>query len=371
MILPTFPILQQVRAKQLGLIPIGGIIGFPTNSPPSGWELWLPSTDRALRGVGPSTTAGATGGAANVTITGTTNNAGSHNGSTFLVYGTPFASAQSPPDAGYAIAATATVDDGVHAHTINSTLAYTPQYVRLPLIKKVDADGPIPDTGYVFGANAESHSRLDYVATYVGRVLQIASAIVSTGGTALPFSGNVTTSTAGSHTHGTETQRQSAGPGFSGMTYLPEPAGDHSHTVNVQVTAVNFKRCTAAMYQADGDTGVPVGTIIAYEGDDSYSPDWKPCDGSNGTVDIRDALLMLSDEAGAGVTSGDGSVTWTVNSVTAAGGHEHQGASQGTNQESYTASHSAVAGQHEHTVPTRSGSCTPLYIGVKFLQYLP
>jgi len=370
-ILPGFPVAQQVQLATLGLIPVGGIIGFPTNSPPSGWENWAPTTDRALRGVGPSTTAGATGGSTTVTLTGTTDGAANHNGTTFQAYGTPFAFVQTPITAGYSIEAVATADAGAHAHTIsNTSFTFTPPYVRLPLIKKTGTDGPVPQNGFVFGASITPIADLSNITTYIGRVLQVASAL-ATGGTTLPISGSINTGSAGDHIHGVETQLQTVGSAFGPASYTPAISGAHTHSLTAQITAVNFKRTTAAMYQALGNTGVPRGTIIAYEGPDTYNPDWKPCNGSGGTVDIRDALLLLSDEAGAGVTSGDGTVTWNASSVSTAGSHNHQGANQGTNHTQYTQSHSSNEGDHTHTVPTRSGSCTPVFVGVKFLQYLP
>lgn len=90
----------------------------------------------------------------------------------------------------------------------------------------------------------------------------------------------------------------------------------------------------------------PIGGIIEYSGSaatlSANYPNWRVCDGTNGTPDLRNKFIMGSDIASIGQTGGASTVT-PITSI--AGSHSHGGAT-------------AAAGTHSHGGATLGHSLT-------------
>ena len=101
--------------------------------------------------------------------------------------------------------------------------------------------------------------------------------------------------------------------------------------------------------------GVPVGTVVSFTGLEADIPsDWSLCDGTNGTVDLRNRFIMgASDDATNGNTGGSADAVAVSHTHTA--NHDHTGSTNSTGGHSHTANHShtgtsASAGSHTHDI---------------------
>jgi len=103
-----------------------------------------------------------------------------------------------------------------------------------------------------------------------------------------------------------------------------------------------------------GFSGVPIGTVTMFHGQISNLPnDWKFCDGSNGTPDLRDMFISgATDEGDIGTTGG--TLTATMPDHVHSATHTHTGVTSDAGAHSHSASHNHTAntntaGNHAHT----------------------
>lgn len=113
---------------------------------------------------------------------------------------------------------------------------------------------------------------------------------------------------------------------------------------------------------------VPVSSIVMYSGVLSNLPTtWKFCDGTNGTVDLRNKFIMsinvegdIGSTGGSGTTSANGAHThtWSDTSTTN-GSHNHTWSDTSTSNGAHT--HSVTTASHYHK--TASGSDGTTFYG--------
>lgn len=370
MILPGFPVMIG-GGSSFGQVPVGGILLWESTTPPAGgWELYYTSAmnNRALRGVGPDTPEGATGGQNRYTVTGTTNFAGDHGGSAFQAYGNP--SGTSVPSV-QVIKNGPTSDAGGHVHSLNVSVSHTARFRSTNLIRKVEGPGLVPVGASVLHGRPNLPPGYDVVLDFIGRVLRATNSTTETSGRAFPTSATYTTSSAGNHYHGANLGNSGT---ISSNPYVPSntntPSGAHSHSVQVsldlRLNSVGVAQCRAE----EVAQAIHPGMVIAFDGGGPLPAGWRDADGTGGTLDIRDRFPILSDLSQAGVVLGTGNTIWVATSVSYAGGHSHQGGSRGYFT-SYNAAHGDDKGGHTHTFPTRGGTVDAAWYGIRFIQYIP
>lgn len=139
------------------------------------------------------------------------------------------------------------------------------------------------------------------------------------------------------------TKLDKASPAMTGTPTAPTPS---SASVGTQVVNAEWVRLLI-------NTIEPIGTIKAYAGTVGTVPTgWNVCDGTNGTLDLRDRFITGAGTTFLQNTTGGwtaGSLTTPVNgTTTSAGTHSHTGVTGG---------HSLVISEmpaHSHTVPIYS-----------------
>ncbi|MCY1165184.1 hypothetical protein D9M73_50840 [compost metagenome] len=95
---------------------------------------------------------------------------------------------------------------------------------------------------------------------------------------------------------------------------------------------------------------VPVGGIIMYSGDLlDLSANWKLCDGTNGTPNLRDKFIV-----GAGTTYAQGNTGGTKDAVVVS--HSHTASTGGESADHTHSGTTSTNGQHQHFVTEGAGS---------------
>lgn len=170
-------------------------------------------------------------------------------------------------------------------------------------------------------------------------------------------------------------------------TYIgATPYHYHSFTSNAQISSLKARivKLWTAAYDHKLSNTTNSNLVIMYSGDISYLPSyWKVCDGTNGTMDMRDYFLGYSTESAnlthatvhaanvgfANVNTGFAGIT-AVDSFS----HTHQ---VSPNPVSYAApaGHTTKPVSHSHTIygssPVFETHIKPPHIYLSFIQFMP
>ena len=356
--------------KKVYCIPSGLIIMYnagDTNYTGLGWTRYSAADGAYILSTGSTyPTPAQTGGTINWSTDVTTETAGGHAG---VIYEGAQAGryvAGQNIQSSYNLYTSTNLNDGVHSHT--ASVGYNPLYQNMVLIKAGSDLTQIPAYGMFFGASALS-GFTEYDST--GNYLKGAS-VASTGG-----GGTVTTSLAGSHTHGSSFLPASSwvsGPILYADTDTYTITNNilHTHTGWAIVTE-NFKRATLiANYKASA-YGLKRGLIGMWDGA-TVPTGWSLCNGSNGTPDLRDCFIKFSTSFTSAGSVGSGITISAAETNTDSWIHNHKDTFGGGTDtlspiDCYDGSTTV---SHSHTISDVSGlpvSYTPNYYTLTFIQF--
>ncbi len=136
-------------------------------------------------------------------------------------------------------------------------------------------------------------------------------------------------------------------------------AGGHTHTPNDTNTASNLPKYVRLRWiRAGAQADAPVGAIVMQSvSATALGDDWKVCDGTDGTPDMRGYFVY----GGTGVNGGAESHSHTSPNTASAGSHTHSVTVTTNQQDEYNLSGAdepgvAVARKHTHTATAQSSS---------------
>jgi hypothetical protein len=279
------------------LIPIGLIIPFNTASLPAGWDRFALADDKHIIGAGSTYAVGATGGAASLAISVNTSDDGGH-------YSTvPFNTAIAPGSV-TSIVPYFTAEyayGGAHHHVLSGN--YLSMYQKLVLGKATASQDIFPADAIILGkTSSDPLGGLTNVYNSTSRGLMSASAIADGGGA---VTSPATSAVTGAHRHG-GTQLTNLGGGSTGY-YCTSSGLNHNHPISPAITvAEHYKRYYLSAWSKTSAFAGATGMIAMWEG--TIAPaGWKLCDGSGGSIDLRNFFIMISTAAAAGTSESPGS----------------------------------------------------------------
>jgi hypothetical protein len=174
----------------------------------------------------------------------------------------------------------------------------------------------------------------------------------------------VTTSTSGSH--GAHATLQGSPYSYYSTPYVT--AGAHTHTGTMVGAAAPLYRYLN-LYLAATATVVPSEAVIGMWESNTPPDGWYVCDGTNGTPDLRNYFIRITDsDTGLNTTGGANSIAFS-GSFSATPNHNHGSATKGSIF-STTVYHS-----NNFSLPTHTGSqtvsFTPPYYALIFIMKQP
>jgi hypothetical protein len=324
------------------VVPAGLIIPYNGTSAPSGWSLFTDADGRFIIGAGKTYAVGATGGSTSIT-TAASDTQGVHTGSTASGFVGSSNSANNFHGEKSA---------GGHTHTL--TYNYTPPYYGLRLIK-ADSDLLfLPAKAVMFsGASLNGLTRF---SSGDGKLFSPRSSIGAGGSNTIS---GFTSTSSGSHHHGSGKDYGSYGGN------RPYNAGAHTHpNTNFNITPNLYRALLSAWTNASSAFRLQPGMYAFYE--NTTPPDgWYLCDGSNGTLDLRDYFVEFADEDDDGTRTGDGTLTVpNITLTSVANTHDHFGPG-GRSSRCYHGSYSAT---HSHTITGTTPTFLPPYYALAIIQ---
>jgi len=295
------------------VIPAGAIVlYYSTGSTPTGWTEYA-DVSRILKGWdGTAGTIGGTGGSQTVPdFTSVTDP--SHTGTIFSApYWIVYTAGSYVRNSRYAA--------GSHSHTISQAGGNTyPALVQGKLIQADNDTYKLPANSVVFGDNLTTLTEIEASAAYPYIYHDGGAA----GGSILPINQSTTfgTNTVGAHSH--SPRGYPYGYAQTGY-YYKENQGNHSHSFSITDISWNLQRkYVKAFTNIAEDFPAYSGSIVGWESD-TPPEGWALCNGSNGTIDLRDYFVCCDSTATYGSTTGDNSLTFTY-TTDSAGSHNHQG----------------------------------------------
>lgn len=121
-----------------------------------------------------------------------------------------------------------------------------------------------------------------------------------------------------------------------------------------------------AVYMATKDSPIQPGCVIGFDPSETLPPGWSVCDGTNGTVDLRDFFVERSSVGDAGTSAGNNTAQY-VATTTSDMGHSHAGTMHGYYQP-YTEWWHGGSVSHNHTL-SGTRPFIPPYYAMTFIQY--
>lgn len=347
-------------------VPAGVILlRTTTGAVPGGWTAVSSSyNDRFIRGCTTGGTALAVAGATSYLVSATSTSAGSHLGNT-ISWGSANRRVGNTTHAG-------------HTHSVSATLSAYYPWVRATLVQASVDTQTIPA-----GVSALTHLALGTAGgvvdtsnistqftTHTGKCMLHNATVTNvgtTGGTTAPTA--TCSVVASSHNHGlTAGQRVTpsgeGGIGPSPTSVTADPS--HAHT-STATGALNFKRRRLLPFgNASASWSARKGMIGLWSGTQATIPaGWSFCNGTNGTPDMRDYMLEISNTTSIGVAAGSNSLSMS-GTLASNGSHHHQTSTQDTDSVE-AGSHSNLTGAHTHTY-SGSATMTPYRVDLNFIM---
>jgi len=315
-------------------------------------ERFTAADDKHIVGAG-STYALAETGGANLSVNTSTNSAGAHTGTTYDpgVRNTEVYGGLPGPSA------VKTWSAGEHNHTISGD--FEADYQKVILIKALEVHPKAPIHGAFLSGSTLS---LTNIFTD-NRLLKSGNSVISGGGDTF------VTSSSGIHTHGFDIRTYRLTDGM-GWYYFMGDAGAHTHSVTPSLTPNMKRKILSAWTNASSEFNAETNMIAMWES--ATPPDgWDMCNGSNGTVDLRDYFI----EMGAGgdenvVGLGDNTISGTIPADSSSWTHAHNTMHVMYWTGNRPIQHASESHTHEHSVTISSESYTPPYYALYFVQKL-
>jgi len=315
---------------------------------PSGWSRFTPPDGKRIIGAGTTYDPGDNGGANTITLSAeASDSVGSHS-SGGACNGACVVSPSQGADA-----------NGAHDHDFSGSGALEPDYQQLVLIKCDNGAWELPaKTLPLWDDPGSDPTGLTQQYTGSDDTLIRAGASIDIGGTETLAGG--TTTTDGNHAHPGSWSYQPGGTKVAGG------AGSHSHSVTLTFTFAMKRAILGLWTNAAALFDLEAGHIAMYE---SVTPPigWYLCDGNNGTTDLRDYMLGISNKANQGNTAGDNTLTATHPPYTWTHTHACNGGAQ--NPVGCMTGHGAYGPTHTHTLSLTDSDFFPTYHSLAFIQY--
>lgn len=322
-------------------VPPGLIVPYNGTTAPAGWSLFTAANGRFIVGAGKTYAVKSTGGTSSITTASSTS-AGAHSGPTFLT------GRSSGSASGKYVA-------GSHSHLVSFN--YTPPYYGLTLIKANTELNRLPSKSIMFSDKTLPLSRF----TNGDGKLFLAHSVIGAGGSNLI--GATTSSSAGNHVHGDNEYAA-----YYERTYRDIISSvAHTHSTETFTITPNLKRALlSAWTNASKDFGLEPGMYAFYE---SLTPPdgWALCDGTNGTLDLRDYFIEFGNENNHGTKTGNGTIYMpniTLASITWNHGHSGNKVYGGSSSVTY---HDFADAVHGHTIPASSPTFLPPYYALSII----
>jgi hypothetical protein len=342
--------VQNFYGTSAVVVPTGLIVPlYNTATVPSGWSAFTSADGRFIVGAGSSYAAGATGGASTASFSGTLGNAGSHSPGT--------TAAGSGPGG---VTSSLRQSAGDHNHTFSGASAtITDQFKTFKLIKASAGNAKMPTNSILLGAS--SLAGLTNVETATNSLLQANTTYGTTGGSSTPSSNSVTTSSAGSHKHGDQSDSGDGNP----VARLINTVGSHTHSVSVNITLNTQRAILSAWTNASAEYDLKTNGIALWE---SATPPsgWFICNGANGTLDLRDYFLYVGTTATQGTLTGNNTASWSLVQASFSDSHTHRSMDVGAPQGAFD--HTTFSWSHTHSLSS-SQTITQLYYALYFIQF--
>ena len=337
--------------KMIYGIPSGLIVMSADGSVPSGWTRFSAADGKFIVGAGSSYSYGSTGGSSTVSVS-TTTDTGSDGSHVSHAASNQVTEQNTSNQTGTGDAT------GAHTHTSSSCTSYTPKAQNMVLIK-ANGDKAFFPANAMFFAMDDISDFSNFSATNFLRCASSNSSIAAVS--------NAVTSSDGSHHHPGVTRI------MGGWSELPEQtrhyySGAHTHTMSVTATD-SFKHATLrALYKAS-EFGASSGMIGMWEGTTAPTG-WALCNGSGGTLDLRDYFILFS-VTGTGTKTGTNQVSLSFTVDTVSWTHDHYDDDYQTSEGlSFWVYNVEKSVSHTHTGTMESGSITytPVYYALTFIQ---
>jgi hypothetical protein len=276
-----------------------------------------------------------------------------------------------------------------HRHTIDqinldsAPLPYPP-FKRLFAIKSTSETITIPVNGIVmspippgtvdpfFWSQATTAQPMSIM---LGKNTNINGGLDSPTGISPTWNTGVQSASSGSHNHlfigSTATRGYST---TSRSIYNVSNAGTHTHNVSASLSISEIRAKVLKFWKTARTTVAPDKIILLFEGDTAQLPQgWKVCDGFDGTVDMRDYLLSISDaltdhDTILGTTT---KVNLTVSLDENTWSHNHQGSLVTSNGNLLNMPHRSLSAPHSHTGSASNveNVYVPPTVKLAFIQY--
>ena len=316
-------------------IPSGGImfLNDDPNNVPSGWSLYGGSINYGnIRGSASDSNPATEDIAGSYTITPPTlSTAGLHTGNIDNPY---------PTNIGFPyVRVSSTYSSGDHSHTM-LPFDWHPSFARFVLIKANENHSSAPAKSFVLGTGEHTFNGLSNLTGYSGHILG-GDNTQSPNSSASNSNISIDGSSAGSHTH----INIATGGYYVTLAVIGYAStGNHSAVVDIALTPNIKRKLLSAWTHASQNFNLVNGMIIMWE---SWIPPigWNICDGTNGTVDLRDYFIEICDDGSENIAGLGNDTIDIVATTTHSNVHNHRynqiSSSYVTNvyHQSYNASH--------------------------------
>lgn len=349
-----------IQSIDAPIAPAGAIAPYTGSLPTDGsWVDYNLGRDRFIVGASNTVTLNTDSDGDTEIIGGpiTTNTAGSHTGSTYT-----YTDGVDPHITGTSTA-------GQHSHTVTPSSINADLKRKSYKLAKCVTAAPLPSNVYILSdSNLSGLSSVDVGETHMLLNSSSESSVVVGNNT---ISMTLTTNSAGGHVHGT-----SGTPFTSGddepYYWSDSSDGSHSHTTTYSDAGNdNTKKRTFSLWSdQSGSVGVISGSIMLW-GSETPPAGWAICDGTNGTPDMRERYLAISNTASHGVSSGTNEVAFANLTTSSAGSHRHYSGEGGNiGDPTQSGLHVNFVGTHSHTINTFNARIRPKYHALHFIKKL-
>lgn len=351
------------------LVPVGGLLPFSGSVAPDGYEIFSDADGRYIVGAGGAYSDGETGGSSVIPGWSGSVSGGSHSGDRSLrVWGgrgtnlggdIPY-SQGTPPYTG----------THTHAYTVTDSAPLNPLGRKSVWIKKTGVPGLVPEGGEVLSDGELISSTLAAVSSFLGRLMLAGDTNANYGSNSASAVASISSAN-GSHIHASQMyERVMSGPVSGPLEYTYEyVSGGGSHNHGGAATGSytpSVRRRRMAVYMATKDSPIQPGCVIGFDPSETLPPGWSVCDGTNGTVDLRDFFVERSSVGDAGTSAGNNTAQY-VATTTSDMGHSHAGTMHGYYQP-YTEWWHGGGVSHNHTF-SGTRPFVPPYYAMTFIQY--
>lgn len=329
-------------------VPQGLIFLLNTTSIPDGYRRFDELDNRHPVGAGSTYSPKDTGGA-QASISRSSSTKSGHSGDAATFVGPTSGGSNVNYGKGYATA-------GAHEHSI--TAKYDRSYQSLIFLKATAPHANFPADAIILG-KAETSPIAGLSACYEDNYILRGSSAIASGGGLI----NKACSSDGWHTHSVDNTRSSG----SDSVYVSNYSGGHSHGVTMAVSDEELKRAYLTAWTKASEFAAEAGIIAMWEGV-TPPPKWHLCDGTDGTLDLRDYFIILSSGGNAGTNYDQSNriyITASLDSIT--NNHSHQGGSISTSG-TWATAHYSMDNTHSHSSTSAWQDYVPPYYALTFVE---